>query len=89
VLFAQGERIGTEHFEIATGKEAAAPAVGKGKLHTEVRELERRRIVEALAGADDNLSSAARALGISRGTLRSRMKELGLSASGKGRSSPP
>jgi two-component system response regulator AtoC len=88
VLFAQGERIGTEHFEITTGKEPA-PDVGRGKLHTEVRELERRRIVEALAGAQDNMSSAARTLGISRGTLRSRMKELGLAPAGKGRFSPP
>jgi two-component system response regulator AtoC len=77
-LFAQGERIGVEHFEIVASQEAAP--TGAGTLRAEVRELEKKRIVEAIARADENLSGAARALGISRGTLRSRMKELGLTA---------
>jgi DNA-binding NtrC family response regulator len=76
-LFAQGARIGVEHFELAAAREGAA---GAGVLRTEVRELERRRIVEALERSDGNLSRAARELGIARGTLRSRMKELEVSA---------
>jgi transcriptional regulator with AAA-type ATPase domain len=72
-LFAQGERIGVEHFEIAAAGPSAPVA---GALRGEVRELERRRIVEALARSGGNLSGAARSLGIARGTLRSRMREL-------------
>jgi two-component system, NtrC family, response regulator AtoC len=75
-LFARGERMGVEHFEVSEG--APAPPAAGGPLRTEVRDLERRRIVEALARSGNNLSATAKALGIARGTLRSRMKELGV-----------
>jgi transcriptional regulator with PAS, ATPase and Fis domain len=74
-LFARGDRIGVEHFDLPAGPERLASG---GVLRGDVRDLERRRIVEALARSGDNLSETARTLGIARGTLRSRMKELGL-----------
>jgi DNA-binding NtrC family response regulator len=42
------------------------------------RAEERERIVEALRGQGGNLTRTARALGMSRNTLRSRMRELGI-----------
>jgi two-component system, NtrC family, response regulator AtoC len=77
-LFARGELIGVEHFEIAKDKGKAPEA---GTLRTEVRELERRRIVEALEQSGGNLSATAKALGVARGTLRSRMRDLDLDGS--------
>jgi two-component system, NtrC family, response regulator AtoC len=47
-------------------------------LGTEIRALERARIMEALIESGGVQSEAARLLGISRGTLISRMKEYGL-----------
>jgi two-component system, NtrC family, response regulator AtoC len=76
-LFARTGRIGVEHFEIASSAEPPR-GLGTGALRDEVRELEKKRVVEALAQAGDNQVAAAKALGISRGTLRSRMKDLGL-----------
>jgi DNA-binding NtrC family response regulator len=80
-LFAQSGPIGAQHFELARGPSAPAhgarPA-GVGPLRSDVRELERQRILDALERCGHNQVAAARALGIARGTLRSRMKELGL-----------
>jgi DNA-binding NtrC family response regulator len=80
-LFAKSGRIGAEHFEIAAPAPAASPAPASGgKLRPQVRELERQRILDALERCGHNQVAAAKALGIARGTLRSRMKELGLLA---------
>jgi DNA-binding protein Fis len=43
-----------------------------------LREAEGRAVVEALKWADGNKSKAAKALGISRQTLRQKLKGLGL-----------
>jgi transcriptional regulator with PAS, ATPase and Fis domain len=77
VLFARGGRIGVEHFEPA---QVPTPSTrpGAGNLHGAVRELEHARIAEALEQCGHNQVETAKRLGISRGTLRSRMKELGL-----------
>jgi DNA-binding NtrC family response regulator len=81
-LFAQKGRIGVEHFEIAPSAAPASHGAGGsgGKLRSEVRELERKRILDVLERCGNNQVAAAKALGIARGTLRSRMKDLGLLA---------
>jgi DNA-binding NtrC family response regulator len=81
-LFAQSGPIGVQHFELARAPSAPQRAAftGGAPLRSEVRELERQRIVDALERCGHNQVAAARALGIARGTLRSRMKELGLLA---------
>jgi two-component system response regulator HydG len=83
-LFAQGGRIGVEHFELAPVESTRGRATGAA-LRAEVRELEQRRVVEALERCRHNQVAAAKALGISRGTLRSRMRELGLLEASKSR----
>jgi DNA-binding NtrC family response regulator len=47
-------------------------------LQSEMKSLERTRILEALERCDGNQSEAARQLGIPRRTLVSRLTELGL-----------
>jgi transcriptional regulator with PAS, ATPase and Fis domain len=76
-LFAQGGCIGVDHFELASSHAPRLEA-GSAALRAQVRELEGCRIVEALERFRHNQVAAAKALRISRGTLRSRMKELGL-----------
>jgi transcriptional regulator with GAF, ATPase, and Fis domain len=50
-----------------------------GGLRAERDRLEREQLVRALAAADGNKAEAARALGMARSTLVSRLKKLGLS----------
>jgi transcriptional regulator with PAS, ATPase and Fis domain len=81
-LFARGGRIDVEHFDLSTVRGApppVTPAPGADRtLRHDVRELEKRRIVEALERCAGNQVQAAKALRIARGTLRKRMTELGL-----------
>jgi hypothetical protein len=58
---------------------ARAPGGGEGKLADAVSEAEHRRILEALRQADGNQTRAAKLLGISRGTLISRLERYGVS----------
>jgi two-component system, NtrC family, response regulator AtoC len=61
--------------------EAAAPAEGGGRLpdlSSEMRSLERSRILEALERCRGNQSEAARLLGMPRRTLVSRLTQFGL-----------
>jgi len=61
---------------------APAPAEARsngGGFKTERERFEREQLVRALAAADGNKAEAARALGIARSTLVSRLKKLGLS----------
>jgi DNA-binding NtrC family response regulator len=55
-----------------------SPGVGLCGLPAEIRRLERERIVDALREAGGVQSEAARALGISRRTLISRIEQFGL-----------
>jgi DNA-binding NtrC family response regulator len=50
-----------------------------GNWHSERDRLEREQMVRALAAAQGNKAEAARALGIARSTLVSKLKKLGLS----------
>ncbi len=76
VLIADDE-IGEDHLQLAPPAEAAAPS-SAGSLHADVESLERRRIVEALEACGGNQTRAAQKLGISRGTLLSRLKQYGI-----------
>jgi DNA-binding NtrC family response regulator len=57
-----------------------APAARDGRRHErdQRQQAERERLVRALAAADGNKAEAARALGLARSTLISRLKKLGL-----------
>lgn len=76
VLLAEGRRIGPAQLpeRIRAGAE---PPPGPG-LRGEVAQVERQRILEALEACGGNQSAAARALGISRRTVISRIEAWGL-----------
>jgi DNA-binding NtrC family response regulator len=53
-------------------------AGGRGDLESEIRSVERERIVEALRLCGGNQTRAARVLGVSRRTLVSRLGDYGI-----------
>ena len=74
VIMADGKLISAEDLDLATPADEALPVNLKA-----VREAaDRRAIRKALAKADNNISSAAKLLGISRPTLYDLMKQYGL-----------
>ncbi len=77
VLIADDE-IGEEHLQLAPSSAPADAAASSGSLQADVESLERRRIVEALEACGGNQTRAAQKLGISRGTLLSRLKQYGI-----------
>jgi transcriptional regulator with PAS, ATPase and Fis domain len=82
-LFAEAGRIGEEHFELAAGAATDPPEREPSTLRARVRALEKQKIIEALDRCRNNQVETAKVLGISRGTLRSRMRELGMLPSRK------
>jgi two-component system NtrC family response regulator len=72
VIMADGVRIGAADLDLAGGEEAPAD------LRTEREATDRRVIGAALARAENNISHAARMLGISRPTLYDLLKQYGL-----------
>jgi transcriptional regulator of acetoin/glycerol metabolism len=56
----------------------ASDLFGRGDGPSGFEKAERAAVVRALVRADDNVSDAARSLGVSRATLYRRMKRLGL-----------
>jgi two-component system, NtrC family, response regulator AtoC len=75
-LICPDDEIGEEHLQLA--EPAERPSVGAGSLHADVESLERKRILEALEACGGNQTRAAQKLGISRGTLLSRLKQYGI-----------
>ena len=73
-LIAPGEEIDVEHLSLGE----AAPERAAGGLHADVDALEKLRILEALEACGGNQTRAAQQLGISRGTLLSRLKQYGI-----------
>jgi transcriptional regulator with GAF, ATPase, and Fis domain len=61
------------------GHAAPAPPTGTNGIVADREHWERERLVRALAAADGNKAEAARALGLARSTLLSRLKRHGLS----------
>jgi DNA-binding NtrC family response regulator len=82
-LFAEGGRIGEEHFDLASGVTPEQADREPSTLRARVRAVEKQKIIEALDRCRNNQVETAKALGISRGTLRSRMRELGMLPSRK------
>jgi two-component system, NtrC family, response regulator AtoC len=75
-LICPDDEIGEEHLQLAEPPER--PSASGGSLHADVESLERKRIVEALEACGGNQTRAAQKLGISRGTLLSRLKQYGI-----------
>ncbi len=67
---------------------SGSPEGGSRDLASELRDIERKRIVEALAATRGNQSQAARDLGVSRAVLLNRMKVFGLLPSRNRRAKP-
>jgi DNA-binding NtrC family response regulator len=81
LLLSQGSPIGITHLpaDKLTMRTAAPPvSTDAGALRMALEAHERQRIVDTLARCGGNQTHAARALGISRGTLLSRMDAFGL-----------
>jgi DNA-binding NtrC family response regulator len=72
-LICPGDEILEEHLQLA-----AEAVRTSGSLHADVESLERQRIVEALEACAGNQTRAAQKLGISRGTLLTRLKQYGI-----------
>jgi DNA-binding NtrC family response regulator len=68
---------------------ALKPSGESDGLPTEIKAVERARIVEALERCAGNQTKAARMLGVSRGTLIARIAEFGLPRPSKGDAEPP
>jgi two-component system response regulator AtoC len=62
--------------DLQLGVEASRPS--GGSLQADVDALEKRRILEALESCGGNQTRAAQKLGVSRGTLLSRLKQYGI-----------
>ena len=81
VLMASGSVVGRAALSFAAHQaDATAPANAPGDLNLE--RLERAAIVRALSLSRDNVTQAARMLGITRDTLRYRIEKLELRGSG-------
>jgi two-component system, NtrC family, response regulator AtoC len=72
VLLGSGRVLTAAHFELDAANQAAG--AGAGTLSSAVSEAEHRRILEALRQCSGNQTRAAKMLGISRGTLISRLE---------------
>ncbi len=80
LAFADGSKIGVSDIfpvEVAEGASSIEPTLNSARA-----EAERQRIVEALASQRGRVGRAAQSLGISRVTLWTKMKRLGLSSHG-------
>jgi transcriptional regulator with PAS, ATPase and Fis domain len=67
-----------------SASEEATPRTGKGSLRDAIADVEKQRVVEALAQAGGNQKRAAEILGISRGTLLARLEAFGITRPRKG-----
>ncbi len=73
-LICHDDEIGAHDLQL----EAAVSPASSGSLHADVESLEKRRILDALESCGGNQTRAAQQLGISRGTLLSRLKQYGI-----------
>jgi len=76
VLLGKGRVLTASQLDIRFAE--LAPGAGAGSLASAVDEAEHRRILEALRQHNGNQTRAAKALGISRGTLISRLERFGV-----------
>jgi len=74
-----------EHILLGAATPARSEPKPGSKLHGEVEELERQRILEVLERCGGNQSRAAVELGIARGTLSARLKAYGIKPRPRGR----
>ncbi len=74
VIMADGKLVSAEDLDLAANEAEGLPV----NLKTAREEADRRAIRKALAQADNNISGAARLLGISRPTLYDLLKQYGL-----------
>jgi two-component system, NtrC family, response regulator AtoC len=81
-LLTTDDEIREEHLRLAP---TSADSLSSGSLRSDVESLERRRILEALEVCGGNQTRAAQKLGISRGTLLTRLKQYGITRPRGGR----
>src|SRR6185312_10286881 len=75
VLWSQGDTLEAKHLSLMSSVDASSPLPANG---VELSQLERSLIEQALREAAGNQTKAAQRLGISRDTLRYRLKKFGL-----------
>jgi transcriptional regulator with GAF, ATPase, and Fis domain len=78
------EQVGLPRVPAELAVTGTFPQAARGHLSTEIRELERQRIVEALESCGGNQSRAAKMLGMPRRSLLRRIEEFGLVRPRKG-----
>lgn len=83
VLLSEGREVLPDHCTLAASVDSSASAPG-GRLDADIKELQKRRVQEALDEAGGNQTRAARLLGISRRALIRRLEEFGFPRPRKG-----
>lgn len=78
VLASAGGPIEEEHVEALGVAGSRTEDASRGELRDAVEEVERRRVLDALAEAGGNQTLAAKKLGIARGTLIARLQAYGI-----------
>jgi DNA-binding NtrC family response regulator len=85
VLWSKGSKLDIEHLglevpsdEPTGGEDQLPPSTGSRPAGMDLEQWERSLIEQALREADGNQTRAAQRLGISRDTLRYRLKKYGL-----------
>jgi transcriptional regulator with PAS, ATPase and Fis domain len=74
LILSQGRTIEVAHLQLTEGAGGHSGAVGPTSLIADLEQIERDRIVQALASTNGNQTAAAQVLGISRRTLINRLE---------------
>ena len=81
MLLVEGEQLTVEHFPMQAPRDGASPDVQLPPAGTNLEQLERDLVVQALARTGWNQTKAAALLGLNRDQIRYRIEKFGLSKS--------